>query len=117
MNTDKIYAESIAKEYAPKDNSKIVALRKLDAKAKNPANIFTYTFGIISALVLGTGMSFAMQVIGSGIAGMILGIIIGIIGIIGCCVNYPIYKKLLEKGKEKYAYEIVELAREISEGK
>ena len=117
MNTDKIYAESIAKEYAPKDNSKIVALRKLDAKAKNPANIFTYTFGIISALVLGTGMSLAMQVIGSGITGMILGIIIGIIGIIGCCVNYPIYKKLLENGKKKYAYEIVELAREISEGK
>ena len=83
MNTDKIYAESIAKEYAPKDNSKIVALRKLDAKAKNPANIFTYTFGIISALVLGTGMSLAMQVIGSGVTGMILGIIIGIIGIIG----------------------------------
>ena len=117
MNTDKIYAESIAKEYAPKDNSKVVALRKLDAKAKNPANIFAYTFGIISALVLGTGMSLAMQVIGSGVTGMILGIIIGIIGIIGCCVNYPIYKKLLEKGKEKYAYEIVELAREISEGK
>ena len=116
MNTDKIYAESIAKEYAPKDNSKIVALRKLDAKAKNPANIFAYTFGIISALVLGTGMSLAMQVIGSGVTGMILGIIIGIIGIIGCCVNYPIYKKLLEKGKKKYAYEIVELAREISEG-
>ena len=117
MNTDKIYAESIAKEYAPKDNSKIVALRKLDAKAKNPANIFAYTFGIISALVLGTGMSLAMQVIGSGVAGMISGIIIGIIGIIGCCVNYPIYKKLLENGKKKYAYEIVELAREISEGK
>lgn len=117
MNTDKIYAESIAKEYAPKDNSKIVALRKLDAKAKNPANIFAYTFGIISALVLGTGMSLAMQVIGNGVASMILGIIIGIVGIIGCCVNYPIYKKLLENGKKKYAYEIVELAREISEGK
>ena len=117
MNTDKIYAESIAKEYAPKDNSKIVALRKLDAKAKTPANIFTYTFGIISALVLGTRMSLAMQVIGNGVTGMILGIIIGVIGIIGCCVNYPIYKKLLKKGKEKYAYEIVELAREISEGK
>ncbi len=117
MNTDKIYAESIAKEYAPKDNSKIVALRKLDAKAKNPANIFAYTFGIISALVLGTGMSLAMQVIGSGAVSMILGIIIGIIGIIGCCVNYPIYKKLLENGKKKYAYEIVELAREVSEGK
>ena len=31
--------------------------------------------------------------------------------------TYPIYKKILENGKKKYAYEIVELAREISEGK
>ena len=117
MNTDKIYAESIAKEYAPKDSSKIVALRKLDRKAKLPATIFTYTWGILSALVFGTGMCFGMQVIGSGITGMVIGIIVGIIGMIGCGVNYPIYKKMLENGKKKYAYEIVELAREISEGK
>ena len=117
MNTDKIYAESIAKEYAPKDNSKIVALRKLDRKAKMPSTIFTYTFGIISSLVLGTGMCFAMQVLGSGIIDMMIGIIVGVIGMIGCGVNYPIYKKMLENGKKKYAYEIVELAREISEGK
>ncbi len=115
MNTDKILAESIAKDYAPKDNSKIVALKKLDKKAKRPATIFAYTCGIISALVLGTGMSLAMQVIGSGITGFILGIIIGVIGLIGCGVNYPIYKKLLENGKSKYAYEIVQLAREISD--
>ena len=115
MNTDKIIAESIAKEYAPKDNSKIVALKKLDNKAKLPATIFTYTCGIVSALVFGTGMCLAMQVIGSGIAGMIVGIIVGIIGLMGCGVNYPIYKKMLEKGKTKYAYEIVELARQISE--
>ena len=117
MNTDKIYAESIAKEYAPKENSKITALKKLDAKAKTPATVFTYTWGVISSLVLGTGMCFAMQVLGDGIIGMVIGIIVGIIGMIGCGVNYPIYKKILEKGKKKYAYEIVELAREISEGK
>ena len=58
-----------------------------------------------------------MQVIGSGLAGMVLGIAVGIIGMIGCGINYPIYKKMLEGGKKKYAYEIVELAREISEGK
>ena len=114
MNTDKIYAESIAKEYAPKDSSKIVALRKLDRKAKLPATIFTFTFGIISSLVFGTGMCLAMQVIGSGAIMMALGIIIGIIGIVGCAVNYPIYKKILENGKKKYAFEIVELAKEIS---
>lgn len=115
MNTDKIIAESIAKDYAPKENSKIVALKKLDNKAKLPATIFTYTWGIVSALVFGTGMCLAMQVIGSGLAGMVLGIAVGIIGMIGCGVNYPIYKKMLEKGKAKYAYEIVELARQISE--
>ena len=115
MNTDKIIAESIAKDYAPKENSKIVALKKLDNKAKFPATIFTYSFGIISTLGLGTGMCLAMQVIGSGMASMVLGIVIGVIGLTGCGINYPIYKKLLEKGKAKYAYEIVELARQISE--
>ncbi len=117
MNTDRIYAESIANEYSPKDSSKIVKLRKLDRKAKLPATIFTYTLGIISSLVFGTGMCLGMQVIGSGMAHMVLGIILGIIGMVGCGVNYPIYKKMLENGKKKYAYEIVELAREISEGK
>ena len=42
-------------------------------------------------------------------------VIIGIIGLIGCGVNYPIYKRMLGKSKAKYAYEIVELARQISE--
>ncbi|MBQ2811654.1 MAG: dihydropteridine reductase [Clostridia bacterium] len=115
MNTDKILAEAIAKDYAPKENSKIVALKKLDNKAKLPATVFAYTFGIISALVAGTGMSLAMQVIGKGTAGMAVGIIVGIVGFIGCGVNYPVYKKKLEKGKSKYAYEIVQLAREIAD--
>ena len=102
MNTDKIIAESIAKDYAPKESSKLVALKKLDNKAKLPATIFTYSCGIISALVFGTGMCLAMQVIGSGIGGMILGIVVGLIGLIGCGINYPVYKKMLEKGKKKY---------------
>lgn len=117
MNTDKIYAESIAKEYAPKNNSKIVALKKLDNKAKLPATIFTYTFGVVCSLIAGTGMCLSMQVIGSGMAGFVLGIVLGVIGFTGCGINYPIYKKMLEKGKAKYAFEIVELARQISEEK
>ena len=112
MNTDKIIAESIAKDYAPKESSKLVALKKLDNKAKLPATIFVYTFGIVSSLVFGAGMCMAMKVIGGG---MVIGIIVGIIGMLGCGVNYPIYKKMLDKSKSKYAYEIVELARQISE--
>ena len=40
MNTDKIYAEQLANKYAPKDTTKVVALRKLDTKAKLPATVF-----------------------------------------------------------------------------
>jgi Zn-dependent protease with chaperone function len=116
MNTDKIYAEQLANEYAPKDTSKVVALRKLDARAKLSATIFTYTFGIIAALVTGVGMCFSMNVIGSGTTTMfVLGVIVGIVGLAGMGINYPIYKKMLAKGKQKYAYEIIELAKEISE--
>ena len=116
MNTDKIYAQNRASEYAPKDDSKIVALKKLDKKAKLPAEIFTYSFGIIGALVLGVGMCLSMKIIGDQSTLMeILGIIIGLIGIVMVGVNYPIYKKMLEKGKKKYAYDIIRLAKEISE--
>ena len=114
MNTDKLYAESIAKEYAPKEHSKIAALKKLDQKAKMPALIFAYTFGIVSALIAGLGMSFALEKLGVGMTFMAIGIVLGVIGFTGAALNYPIYKKLLEKGKRKYAFEIVELAKEIS---
>ena len=116
MNTDKIYAEQLANEYTPKDTSKVIALRKLDKKAKLPATVFTYTFGIIAALVAGVGMCLSMKITGSGTTAMfVLGVIVGIIGLLGMGVNYPIYKKLLARSKQKYAFEIMELAKEISE--
>lgn len=115
MNTDKIFAEKLAEEYAPKNDSKVIALKKLDKKAKNPANIFAYTYGIISTLILGTGMCLSMNIIGGTPIFMILGIIVGIIGFIGVCTNYPIYKRLLAKSRQKYSFEIVQLAKEISE--
>lgn len=83
---------------------------------KLPASIFTYTFGIITALITGVGMCLSMNVIGSGTTAMfVLGVIIGIIGLVGMSVDYPIYHRLLAKGKQKYAFEIMELAKEISE--
>lgn len=116
MNTDKIYAEHLANEYAPKDDSKVIALRKLDARAKLPATVFTYAVGILSALIAGTGMCLSMNVIGSGsMVSFVIGVIIGIVGLAGMGINYPVYKKMLAKGKKKYAFEIMELAKEISE--
>lgn len=115
MNTDKIYAEHLANEYAPKDDSKVIALRKLDTRAKLPATVLTYSVGILSALIAGVGMCLSMNVIGSGSSvSLVLGVIIGLIGLVGMGINFPVYKKMLEKGKQKYAFEIMELAKEIS---
>ncbi len=116
MNTDKIYAEAIANEYAPKNTSKVVALKKLDRKAKSAANLFAFTFGILMTLVLGTGMCFSIGVIGNGNTGsFVTGILLGIVGIAGIGINYPIYRKLLASGKQKYAFEIISLANEIAQ--
>ena len=116
MNTDKIYAESIANEYAVKDTTKVMQLRKLDRKAKLPATIFTYTWGILFALVFGVGLCLAMKVIGDGSTmAFVFGIIIGCVGMLGVSINYPIYKKILESGKKKYAGDIIRLAKEITD--
>lgn len=116
MKTDKIIAEKIASEYAPKVDKKVIALKKLDRQAKKGAEIFSYIFGSVFSLVFGTGMCFAMGEIGdSSITSMIIGIIIGLVGILGVSINYPIYKKLLRKGKEKYGSDIIRLAKEIVE--
>ena len=113
MNTNKIYAEHIANEYSVKKESKVLALKKLDRKAKLPANIFAYTNGIITSLILGLGMSLSMGVLGNG-KYFILGIIIGIIGLVGVSLNYFIYKRILETSKSKYSQDIIRLANEIA---
>ena len=66
-------------------------------------------------LVIGVGMCMSMKVIGSSTISFILGIILGIIGIIGVSINYPIYKKILENSKAKYANDIITLAKKIIE--
>lgn len=115
-NLDTVYAEKIAEEYSSKKTSKVVALKKLDRRAKQPAEIFAYSYGIIGSLILGTDMCLTMNIIGSGtVLFMILGIILGVIGIGMVATNYYFYKKLLEKGKQKYAFDIIELAKEITD--
>lgn len=115
-NLDKVYAKRVAEEYAPKTTSKVVKLKKLDQKVKRPVEIFSYAFGAVSVLIAGTGMSIVMKVIGpGGTIGMVIGVILGVIGFTLCGINYSIYSKLLKSRKEKYAFEITKLAKEIAE--
>ncbi|MBR4655105.1 MAG: dihydropteridine reductase [Oscillospiraceae bacterium] len=115
MNTDKAYAEKIASEYAPKETRKVVALKKLDNRAKRPANVFAYSFGVVMALLLGVGMCLSMKVLGDGSTlYTVLGVVVGVIGIVGVSVNYAIYRKLLDNSKKKYSADIIALANQIA---
>ena len=65
---------------------------------------------------VGEKLNIFALVIGNGSAVVtVIGTIVGLLGLVGVGVNYPIYKKLLDAGKKKYAFEIMQLAKEISE--
>ena len=112
MNLKEI--EKIRNQYTEKKPSSFEQLKSLDSKVKLFPNIFAYTFGVIASLILGFGMCLAMKVLFDL---MILGILIGILGIGLCILNYPIYAKLLKSRKTKYADQIIELSDELLSNK
>lgn len=59
-------------------------------------NIFSYIFGVIATLILGGGMCLVM-LIENSIPALVGGIVLGVVGIALCSVNYLIYKKIVEK--------------------
>ena len=117
-NDKEFLVQKIRTQYTETESTGLDELKKLHKKVNKPANVFAYIFGTLGAIVMGSGMSLVMTDIGATLGlqeTMVPGIVIGVIGMLMAIINYPIYKKMLEKGKSKYAYEIVQLAREISE--
>ena len=109
--------KEIKESYEEKSKTKYDELIALNKKVGLPAYIFAYTFGVIASLILGLGMCLAMQVIGAGTPMMVLGIVIGVIGIIMVCVNYPIFRKILASRKKKYAPQILAISEELLNNK
>ena len=117
-NDQEFMVQKIRTQYMEKDtsHSELDTLRELDAEVKRPASVFGYVFGIISALVMGAGMSLVMTDIGAQLGmsdTMVPGIIVGIIGMLMAIVNYPIYKNILSSRKAKYADRILKLSDKI----
>lgn len=117
-NDQEYLVQKIRTQYTEKEHTQLDELKALDSKVKRPANVFAYVFGSISAVIMGTGMSLVMtelgKIIGIGDA-LVPGIIIGVIGMAMALINYPLYKKMLNKRKNKYADEILKLSQKIME--
>lgn len=119
-NDQKFIAQKIRTQYMEKQSTELDELRSLDAEVKRPANVFAYTFGTISAIVMGAGMSLVMTDIGETIGigdSMVPGIVIGVAGMVMAIANYPIYKNILGSRRKKYAGQILKLSEKIMEDK
>ena len=115
-NDQQFMAQKIRTQYMEKQTTELDALRALDAKVKRPANVFAYVFGSISAIIMGAGMSLVMTEIGAVIGmadAMIPGIVVGIVGMAMAILNYPMYKRILNRRKSKYSAEILALSDKI----
>jgi hypothetical protein len=119
MKDQEFLVQKIRTQYTEKQHTELDELKALDAKVKKPANIFGYTYGCVSAIVMGTGMSLVMTDIGRvvGLArAMVPGIAIGVVGMGMALTTYPIYKRILNSRKKKYAPEIMALSEKIMNG-
>ena len=115
-NDQEFLVQKIRTQYTEKSNTRLDELKRLDARVKRPANVFGYTFGTISAIIMGSGMSLVMTDIGETIGmseTMAPGIVIGVIGMVMALANYPIYKSILASRKAKYADQIIALSDDL----
>ncbi len=71
-------------------------LTRLESAKTKGSMIFALVFGCIAALVLGGGMSLVLLHSGS-VAAWVGGIALGLVGIVLCGINYPLYRKAQEK--------------------
>ena len=105
--------ERIRNKYIPKEENKMEKLIRLDKQAERPGTIASIAVGTIGTLILGVGMCFVL-VWNSGIATLIAGIVIGLIGMMMAGTAYPIYTKVTKKERAKIAEQIIALSNELS---
>lgn len=102
----------IAEKYKQpaKGEDTLEQLRELDKSVTKPGTVISLVIGIISSLILGIGMCCTM-VWGSDL--FIIGIIIGVVGIVGIIMAYPVYSSITKRRREKLAPEIIRLSNKL----
>lgn len=117
-NEKEYVVETIRSQYTEKKYTELDELKALDKKVKKPAKIFASVFGTLSVLIMGSGMSLIMTDMGSKLGmsePLFWGIVIGVIGLLMAILTYPLYKKLLNCRRKKYAETIIALSNHLLE--
>lgn len=101
---------AIRRQYVPEEKSQtaLERLRKLDARVKNTAMIFSLCAGVIGCLIFGLGLTMILEW-----AIWLWGIILMAVGAVPMAIAYPTYNYFMKKGKEKYGQEIIGLSEQL----
>lgn len=100
---------NIRRKYLPKEEDKMEQLRKLDQNSTKRGKMIAITVGIISSLIFGIGMCCSMMWTNYFVAG----IVIGLVGLAGLALAYPLYIYIITKDRKKLAPQIMALSDEI----
>ncbi len=113
--------EDIRKKYISntvlEETDKMELLRKLDLGVTKKASVISLSVGIVSALIMGFGMSLVMTDMGAAIgmtSVMLPGILIGVLGMAGVISAYPLYQHIIKKERKRIAPQILKLTEELS---
>jgi hypothetical protein len=110
----------IRKKYAENESgtneSNLERLRRLDASVTKKGTVASIIVGVISSILMGSGMSLIMTDIGEFLPEMLalwIGIAVGVVGIVGVALAYPIYKAITQKERERIAPEVLRITEEL----
>ena len=115
MKDNEFVVEKIRSQYTEQEHTELDELKALDAKVKKPANVFAYTYGSISAIIMGAGMSLRLTNLGAALGSLavVIGIAVGLVGMVLVALAYPLYNRVLRKQRQKMAPEILLLSDEL----
>lgn len=102
---DQRKAESIRRQYIPREDNKTLQLQKLDSKVKTPGRVAAGILGTAGVLVMGSGMALVMVW-----ENMTRGLPLSISGMVVALLAIPAYALITNSRKKKYASDILRLS-------
>ena len=105
-----------ADDSARTDESSIERLRRLDASVTKKGTTVSLIVGTLGCILMGSGMSLVMTDLGAllpDLLALFLGLAVGVVGIVGVALAYPIYKAITKKERERIAPEVLRITEEL----
>ena len=108
--SQKAEIEAIRRKYLPRQETRMEELRRLDSAVTKKSAAFDIAWGTLFAQIFGGGLSLSLEQSGTL---LLAGIALGLPGLIGMLLTYPLYVRLERRGREKIAERILAISDEL----